>query len=173
MTLRLAVASDAPAIQGVIRTVYEEYGFSWDPEGYHADIYDLEGHYLQYGDRFWIAELDGAPVGCVGLEVFPPHPGELGTLIEVDGMLRAAGADSELCRLYVLPQARGRQLGRLLTETVLQAARAAGCRGLELWSDKALTHAHRLYESMGAERIGDRICNDPDEAPEWGMIFRL
>jgi GNAT superfamily N-acetyltransferase len=72
----------------------------------------------------------------------------------------------------VLPEGRGHGLGARLTETVRAQARAQRRRAIELWSDFKLTHAHALYERLGAVRIGQRICpGDPDESPEWGFVL--
>jgi hypothetical protein len=44
---------------------------------------------------------------------------------------------------------------------------------MELWSDKRFGPAHRLYGQFGAEVVGDRICDDPDKSPEWGLRIDL
>jgi hypothetical protein len=36
--IRLALAADSSAAAAVVRTVYDEYGFTWDEAGYHADL---------------------------------------------------------------------------------------------------------------------------------------
>jgi GNAT superfamily N-acetyltransferase len=51
--------------------------------------------------------------------------------------------------LGVLPDARGRGVGRALVEATIERARAASKRELRLRTTAAMTAAHRLYESMG------------------------
>ncbi|MBS1715330.1 MAG: GNAT family N-acetyltransferase [Armatimonadetes bacterium] len=165
---------DTDAVVDAVKTVYDRYGFAWDPEGYCADLFDVARSYPEPENRFWTAEHEGRAVGCVGLMTFGRIPGERGSATVVDGDPRVAGADCELVRLYVHPDAWGLKLGRTLTQTVIEEARARGCDTLEIWSDKKLAHAHALYEGMGAVRVGERICpGDPDQSPEWGFALPL
>ena len=172
-TLRQAHCGDEPAIVQVVRTVYDEYGFTWDPEGYHRDLYDVPGHYLQPGHGFWVAEdPSGQVVGTVALHRFDRLPlGE--SLVHFEGQSRVAGADCSLERLYVLPAARGSGVGGALFRLVIETARAEGRSRMEIWSDKRFESAHRLYLRHGAEIVGDRICQDPDQSPEWGLRLDL
>ena len=170
MQIRRATDADQPTIVHIIKSVYDEYGFSWDAEGYNADLYAIEEN---YGENFWIAEVDGSPIGCVGLDLFPTIPGTTGELTEFEGALRIAGSDCELCRLYVLPEGRGKKIGRSLYETTIETAKALGSSQMEIWSDKKLVEAHKLYQKTGARAVGDRICDDPDESPEWGFCLTL
>ncbi|MBS1702615.1 MAG: GNAT family N-acetyltransferase [Armatimonadetes bacterium] len=172
LTIRLATRADEPGIQHVIRTVYEEYGWPWDPEDYHKDLYDIQTYYFDHGGHFWVAELDGKVVGTAALEVFSAFPNGDATVM-VDGFVRGAGCDCSIERLYVLAETRGKGVGSGLWRTVIDAAKARGCRRMEIWSDKRLEEAHRLYEKTGAQRIGDRLCHDPDQSPEWGMVLNL
>lgn len=170
--IRSADNHDVAEVVRVIKSVYDEYGFTWEPERYHADLYDIEQHYAS-PEAFFVA-VDGIQVlGTVALEVFPAIPGVPGTTTFVEGFWRCCGADCSLERLYVDPFARRRGVGRALSEFVIETARAAGYRSLELWSDKRFVDAHRLYERLGAHVVGERICDDPDHSPEWGLILPL
>jgi ribosomal protein S18 acetylase RimI-like enzyme len=55
----------------------------------------------------------------------------------------------ELAKLAVAPAARGRGLGRILAQTVIDFAREAGARRVILVSSTKLVQALRLYESLG------------------------
>jgi putative acetyltransferase len=174
VTIRPATVDDAPEICRVIKAVYDEYNFTWDPETYHADLYDLDGFYFSQGDLFWVAEVDGTVVGTVALEMFDRIPGELGALHQPsEGLPRVGGTDCSLERLYVHPDARRGGVGGKLIETVLDEARSRGRTNLEMWSDKRFGDAHRLYGRFGAEVVADRICDDPDVSPEWGLLVKL
>ena len=164
-SIREAAKTDVEGIVRVVHSVYDEYGFTWDVEEYHADLYDPEGHF----DRFWVAE-DGDILGVVGICIHDPIPGILGEMALVDGVVRAAGSDCSLERLYVHPDARRRGIGDALTRKVIEHAASTGRRAIELWSDKRFGDAHRLYGRFGAVTVGERICHDPDQSPEWGMI---
>lgn len=174
MTIRRATALDAPAIQDLIRTVYGEYGFSWDPEGYHRDLYNFEEHFSDPNGAYWVAEEDGQLLGGGGVEAYPPHAGEEGTLVDRgDGLLGCAGADCELVRMYIRADQRGRGIGKLLASEIIGWVRTRGCKTMEIWSDVSLTIAHPFYRRLGAVEIGQRVCNDIDQAIEYGFMLRL
>ena len=163
---------DCPGIVHVVRSVYDEFGFSWDEGGYHSDLYDVESAYPD-PERFWVARVDGEIVATVGYEEFERIPGDAAEIVDHAGFRRVAGTDCSLERLYVHPNARRLGLGRMLTEVVIERARSRSRTAIELWSDKRFHAAHRLYESFGAITVGERICDDPDEAPEWGLYLAL
>ena len=154
-----------------IRAVYDEYGFTWEPEGYHADLYDVRGQYLSQGHRFWVYVEDGRVLGTAALETYDLLPGRVSETVVVEGKVRVAGTDGSVERLYVHPEARRRGIAMQLMATVVAAAQ--GRRALEVWSDKRFEGAHRLYERLGATVVGDRICDDPDVSPEWGLVLPL
>lgn len=171
MLIRPALGSDSLEIVRVIKAVYDEYGFLWDAEGYHADLYDIQTHYLDLGTPFWVAEVDGSVVGTVGLELFPAIPGEPGTVSEVEGVRRVAGTQCGLERLYVHANARNSGVGTDLMHTTLVEAGRRGCTGMEIWSDKEFEESHKLYRRLGAHTVGDRLCHDPNQSPEWGLYL--
>jgi GNAT superfamily N-acetyltransferase len=157
MRVRHATTSDGEAIAAVVRSVYAEYGFTFDENGYHADLRDVAHSF----DGFWVAEEAGGVVGTAGLDLSTARVGGL------------AGCDCSLERLYVLGTARGRGAGSALLRAVLEEARAAGRRRLAIWSDKRFADAHRLYERFGARVVAERVGDDPDESPEWGLVLGL
>ena len=174
VSLRPATAADVEHVVSVVRAVYVEYAFTWDPTGYHADLYDLQQHYFDRGHPFWVAQQNEGPVvGTIALECFDALPGAPGTSLEISNTVRLAGCDCALERLYVHPQARRQGVGGMLVQAVLDEARRRGRRHLEIWSDQRFLDAHRLYGKFGAVPIAARICHDPDESPEWGLLIRL
>lgn len=81
-------------------------------------------------ERCWIAEMDGAPVGCVFV-------------------VKGDEQTAKLRLLLVEPQARGIGLARQLVEACICFSREAGYRRLALWTQSILTEARALYESRG------------------------
>jgi putative acetyltransferase len=146
MRVRRARSADSEAAAAVVRAVYDEYGFTWDAHGYHADLRDVETAYA----AFFVAELRGRIVGTAGL----------------------TGRGS-LERLYVLPGARGSGAGSALLAAVADEARLLGHAQLEIWSDKRFEDAHRLYVRRGARVVGERVHDDPDSSHEWGLLLDL
>jgi len=139
----------AEGVVRVVKAVFDEYGFTWETDGYCRDLYDPRQHYIAPGGMFWVA-LDGNEVvGCVAVKLH--------------------GEQSELHRMYLLQTHRGRGLGRRLLETCLTYAREHQCKSMRAWSDVKLPDAHRLYLKNGFVRDGERICDDPDQSREYGF----
>ena len=144
--VRPARAADSAAAAAVVKAVYDEYGFTWDEEGYHRDLRDVEAAYA----AFFVAELEGRIVGTAGLS-----------------------EEGSLERFYVLPETRGAGVGSALLARVAEEARRRGHSELEIWSDKRFTGAHRLYQRHGARVVGERVHDDPDSSHEWGLRLEL
>jgi GNAT superfamily N-acetyltransferase len=173
MILRPATGTDSTAVAAVVEAVYGEYGFVWEPEGCQADLYDLGAHYLDRGHLVWVVADGTAVQGVIGLKLFEPVPGQAGSAVDFEGAVRLAGCDAALARLYVHPRARHRGAGTDLLRTALGAARQRGRGAVEIWSDKRLEQAHRLYKRFGARPVADRLIFDPDPCEEWGLVVDL
>ena len=100
----------------------------------YADRAGRDGHH----DGAWIAELDGARVGCV-------------FCVAADER-RAA----QLRILLVHPDARGRGLGGALVDTAVQFARGAGYERVRLWTNHPLEAARHVYLSRGFELVDEQ-----------------
>lgn len=60
-----------------------------------------------------------------------------------------AGLECYLAELYVVPQARGRGLGRALMVEALRVAKARGADWMDLGTEEGDRVARALYESLG------------------------
>jgi ribosomal protein S18 acetylase RimI-like enzyme len=76
--------------------------------------------------------------GPDGLSLFRFRPG-----------IWSAGSECYLQELYVLPDLRGRGIGRALLEATIATARERGADGIDLNTGETDTAARALYESMG------------------------
>ena len=119
----------------VIRANAEVYAdeYGWDGS-YEALVSRIVSDYANNHDpkreAAWIAEVDGAPVGCVFC-------------------VRHDDSTAQLRLLLVEPSARGLGLGRRLVDECLRFARNAGYRRMRLWTNSVLTDARRVYERAG------------------------
>lgn len=161
--------SQCDGIIAMVQEVYREYGWTWEAHGYHRDLYDIEGVYLDQGGMYWVLVEGDRIVGCAGVTVHdrerPAHDPQGAGPLERDGDLKTA----ELHRLYLLSSVRGKGWGyRLLNETV-SFARGKGCRRMIAWSDFVLKEAHGLYVRNGFVQEGRRMCDDPDHSKEHGF----
>lgn len=59
------------------------------------------------------------------------------------------GLECTLAELYVIPDRRGRGLGRSLMESALREARQRGADSMDIGVDEPDIAARRLYESLG------------------------
>lgn len=111
----------------------QEYG--WDAS-FEALVAGIVADYAERRDPAresgWIAEVDGAPVGCVLC-------------------VRRDDATAQLRVLLVEPAARGHGIGRRLVDECLRFARQAGYREIVLWTYDLLAPARRIYQAAGFE----------------------
>ena len=142
--IRKIQPGDNREIAEVIRTVFREFGIDrpgtvyFDPTT--DDLFTL---FMQPGSGYWVAEENGRITGGCG---YYPTPG------------LPAGC-AELVKLYLLPECRGRGTGRLLMETIFEAAGKAGYTRLYLESMPELNRAISIYEKTGFRFLPERMGN--------------
>lgn len=112
--------------------------FGWDSE-FEALVAKIVADYAVDHDpdreSAWVAEVDGARVGCV---------------------FCVAGEESTTARLRILlvdPAARGLGLGTRLVDECLRFAKVAGYERITLWTNDVLASARRIYEAAGFELV--------------------
>jgi putative acetyltransferase len=123
---------DVPGLVRLVRQVQDEFGIVPDSL---LDA-DLENPLFSY-EAVWVARRDGEVVGSVGLR-------------------RDSQDAYYLKRMYLLPELRGRGLGRALLAAALDHARASGARRVDLDTSPSMPDAQRLYERAGFRRTGTR-----------------
>ena len=147
MNIRSANNDDRDAVKALVFGVLEEYGLKNDPSGTDADLEDIEKNYITSGGMFEVVENeDGKIIGTVGL--YPKG----------DGVC-------ELRKMYLLPEARGRGLGKELMGRVFNNARTLGFRRIVLETSSKLIEAIGLYKRYGFKQIeDDRLSSRCDKA---------
>ena len=122
----------------LVRTLFREYqasiGVDLCFQGFEAELASLPGAYAAPGGCLLLAYVDDGCAGCIALR--PLKDAQSGT-------------DGEMKRLYVRPDFRGLQIGRLLTERVLHEARAIGYQRIVLDTMSSMHAAQALYRSLG------------------------
>ncbi|GLH97847.1 bifunctional helix-turn-helix transcriptional regulator/GNAT family N-acetyltransferase [Phytohabitans aurantiacus] len=107
--------------------------FGWDAS-FEALVARIVADYAADHDprreAVWIAEVDGAPAGCVMC-------------------VRRDDKTAQLRLLLVEPSARGMGVGGRLVEECLRFAKRTGYERIMLWTYDATKDAHRIYERAG------------------------
>jgi ribosomal protein S18 acetylase RimI-like enzyme len=154
--VREANEGDAGAVTGLWTGAYVCEGEGGRTAPYsEADFTET----LRRGQMF-VADREGMVVGVVALAV----PGTPGRAI-------AQAEEAELSRLVVSASARHLGIGRELVSHCHELARASGWSAIALWSRRYQVAAHRLYESLGYERVPGR--DETDESGHERLVFRL
>ena len=114
------------------RVYSQEYNWDNSFEGLVAQIVaDFIKNFDPKWERCWIADMDGAQVGCV-MVVKDEKP------------------DTARIRLLIVaPKARGLGLGQRLTDECIAFARAKGYKKVTLWTHDCLKAARRCYQKAG------------------------
>lgn len=126
----------------------------------------LWGEYLRWANERFDAEygfrLDVEEVlerNLEDLSAFQPPDGRL--LLAVDGtaavgvgcLQKLRPDTAEVKRMFVRPSARGRGVGKLLLDRLVEAARQTGYDQVVLDSTRFMHAAHSLYRSVGFRTI--------------------
>lgn len=114
------------------RVYSQEYNWDGSFEGLVAQIVaDFIKNFDPKWERCWIAEMDGAPVGCVMV-------------------VKDEQKDTARIRLLIVAsKARGLGLGQRLTDECIAFARSKGYKKITLWTHDCLKAARRCYQKAG------------------------
>jgi len=138
--IRLIRPEDDEAVARIIRAVMPEFGA--EGPGFAINDPEVDAMSSEYGkprSAYFVVELDGRVVGGGGLA--PLAGGDAGTC--------------ELRKMYFLPEARGRGVGKRMIATCLDAARGFGFTRCYLETLTGMDAAQHLYERAGFRR---RAC---------------
>ena len=148
-TIRRAQSSEFAAIGVAAVDVYASLpGMPTREEQpeYYERLRDVATRVSNSAIEVWVAvDRDGELLGSVDFIREMKHYGSGGTAVE---LVDAAG----MRLLAVRPAARGRGIGRALTERCVELTRASRKSKLVLHTTRAMQVAWRLYERMGFER---------------------
>ena len=135
ITIRPIAPGDNAALARAVRDTLAEFGAAKPGTAYYDDATDHLYELFSQTPRsaYFVAELNGEVLGGGG--IFPTENLPADTV--------------ELVKLYLLPAARGRGVGKALIEQCLLAARAAGYAHIYLETTEELTQAIPLYEKLG------------------------
>jgi GNAT superfamily N-acetyltransferase len=134
------VKAETPAQVSTAREMIEEYAawleFKLCFQGYEEEIQSLPGKYAPPFGRLLLALWDGRPAGVVALRP-----------LEEPGVC-------EMKRLYVRPDFRGHQIGRILAERIIADAAEIGYSRIRLDTILGkMDSAIAMYRTLGFAEI--------------------
>lgn len=126
--------ADFPAERDAVIEIFREYvrspTVSLDFQDYEAEFAELPGKYAAPDGCLLLARDGDQVLGCAALR-------------------RVDNSRCEMKRVYVRPAARGRQVGRMLVEAIIHAARRSGYARICLDVLPEFTAARQLYGALG------------------------
>ncbi len=147
MTLKIIQARGEVEVEQA-RQLFREYaaalGISLCFQNFAEELDSLPGNYAPPAGRLLLADKDGQLAGCGALRKIE------------DGVC-------EMKRLYVRPEFRGSQFGRVLVERVIEEARYSGYERMRLDTLPLLMpQAVALYRALGFREI-EPYCHNPND----------
>lgn len=136
--------TDIEIVSHCFRTYTEWLGEDLTHQGYAAEFSSLPGKYASPRGALLLATdpTSDSPLGCIAMrpiDLPSEHP------VLKDGVVRCC----EVKRLFVFPEARGRQVARKLVKEIIQRAGQQGYEYIFLDSLSRMEAAIRLYQSEG------------------------
>lgn len=136
--IRVIDAKDNAIIASIIRETLTEFGAARPGTVYYDEATDRLSEVFDVPrGSYFIAEVDGEIVGGAGI-----YPTE--------------GLDAQTCELvkmYLLPIARGKGVGRALMNKCIDFAKSQGYEQIYLETMPELSNAIHLYEKMGFKNL--------------------
>jgi putative acetyltransferase len=133
----------------IVRRLFEEYAASLDIDlcfqDFDRELETLPGEYAPPAGTIIVAYCGQEIAGCVALR-------------------RIDETVSEMKRLFVKPEHRGRGIGRALAEAVIAHARDLDYASIRLDTLQSMTEANALYASLGFTECAPYRYN-PCECP--------
>lgn len=160
-TIRRVTAADYDDVRRITRDAYLGAGYFDDPDHPYVQVLADVEHRAEHAE-VWVAEEGGVVVGSFAIT----FEGQRYTDIAIAGEL-------EFRMLAVDPAVQRGGTGRRMVEWIIDYARSLeGIDAVSLTSGSDMVRAHRLYESLGFERVPSRDWWVPDEDIQlW--VFRL
>jgi putative acetyltransferase len=141
----VSTPGDLAAAKALFLAYAQSLDFSLCFQGFDEELAGMPGKYdpAQNG-ALLLGKVDGVARGVVGLR-------DLG-----DGV-------AEMKRLYVDPEGRGHNLGRLLADAVIAEARRLGYRLMRLDTLRRMVAANRIYDALEFRDIPPYYDNPMDD----------
>jgi putative acetyltransferase len=158
MIIRKIKQEDNVAIAAIVKQVMEE--FNADPKTTvlgDPSLHTMFQNYQQPGAIYYVVEIDNKIIGGCGIR-------------------KLDGADNRICelqRMFLLPETRGKGVGKKLIELCINDAKRFNYKKIYLESLKQMSGAIALYERSGFKRISQPLGNTGHGGCDVNMILDL
>ena len=158
-TIRTIEEKDNAALARIIRTTLKEFGANHPGTVFYDDTTDVLFQLFSQtpGSIYYVAEYNNELVGGGGIFPSPGLPNDT----------------CELVKMYLLKNARGIGLGKLLIQKALDFAKEAGYKNVYLETMPELKQALKAYEKFGFEYINQPIGNTGHFGCDLWMLKRM
>lgn len=158
ISVRKIIKEDNPEIERIIKLVLTEHGVNKPGTAYYdTSLQNMHGFYSGKQCIYFIAMCDGRVVGGGG--VYP-----------TEGL----PADTcELVKMYLLPEIRGKGIGKRLITSCIEFARQEGYKKMYLETMNELKQAVSMYEKNGFVLLSGAMGNTGHFACTIRMIKEL
>lgn len=163
--LRVELGDEA-ALSGIACAAYRPYyAYLWHEGGmdwYLNRCYNeaqLSQEIADENVEYWFVEYEEKTMGFVKLNV--------------DSALNAEPAQTalEIQRIYFLPEARGKGIGRKVFAHIEVYAKSLGKGMMWLYAMDSAKDAYHAYQALGFEQCGSKFLDFPQMKQEyWGMV---
>jgi len=159
ISIRFIEEKDNQPLAFIIRNTLKEFGANHPGTVYYDESTDFLFQVFQSepGSEYFIAETKNEIVGGAG--IFP-----------------SAGLPEDTCELvkmYLLPEARGIGLGRMLIEKCIKTAKEKGYKYIYLESMPELKQALKTYEKFGFQYLDGPMGNTGHFGCDRWMLMKL
>jgi putative acetyltransferase len=156
--IRTIEPADNPALAIIIRNTLTEFGANHPGTVYYDSSTDALYELFQTpGSIYYVATVNDQLMGGAG--IFPSDGLPAGTC--------------ELVKMYLLPEARGLGLGKLLIDQALAFARGAGYQQVYLETMPELRKAVSVYEKFGFQYLHAPMGNTGHFGCDIWMLKKL
>lgn len=138
ITIRRITKEDNPFVLNIIQKVMAE--FNADPETTvlaDPSIHDMYSNYQEPGAAYFVATDQGTILGGAGIR-------------------QLSGSNDPVCelqRMFLLPESRGKGIGKDLMDHCIKEARSSGYKQIYLESLSQMSDAIDLYKRSGFQLI--------------------
>ncbi len=158
MVIRPIQKRDILRIENIIKTVLEEHNITMPGTAYHDESLKNMFEYYTGPDRIYFVAFEGDD------------------MLGGAGIFRTEGLPDgtcELVKMYILKEARGKGLGKLLINKCIEFAKEAGFTKIYLETMPALSKAIGMYENSGFTLLKGPMGNSGHFACEVRMLKEI